>query len=147
MTTESQPTAAPGAKLPGEKLILPGTTIGGEVGTFYADFVLWNWQMDRSQPLTGLVDTGATYPQAPASILDGLGVERADTVLFRLADGSGTERYIGRVVIELQGFARPVSVIFEPEDGSILLGALALEECGLAADVWNKRLVPADLLQ
>ena len=29
-------------RLPGEKLVLPGTTIGGEVGTFYVDFtVLW----------------------------------------------------------------------------------------------------------
>ena len=147
MTTENTPKIPARDKLPGERLILPGTTIGGEVGTFFVDFVLWDWRMEQSRTLNGLVDTGATFPQAPASILEELGIERVDTVRFRLADGTTVERSLGRVVIEVQGMARPVSVIFGPENSSVLLGALALEECGLAADARNKRLVPADILQ
>ena len=147
MSTQNRPKAPAREKLAGEKLILPGTTIGGDVGTFFVDFVLWDWQMEQSRTLNGLVDTGATFPQAPASILDELGIERVDTVRFRLADGSIVERPLGRVVIEVQGLVRPVSVIFGPENSSVLLGALALEECGLAADARNMRLVPADILQ
>ena len=147
MTTEYTPKIPAEDKLPGEKLVLPGTTIGGEVGTFYVDFTLWDWQMEQSRTLNGLVDTGATFPQAPASVLEELGIERVDTVRFRLADGAIVERSLGRVVIEVQGLVRPVSVIFGPENGSVLLGALALEECGLAADVSSRRLVPADIPQ
>ena len=146
MSTENRPITPAREKLPGEKLILPGSTVGGEVGTFYVDFTLWNWQMERSHSLNGLVDTGATYPQVPASILEELGVERADTVAFRLSDGSRTELSVGHVFLELQGRFRPVSVVFGPEGSSVLLGKLALEAFGLAADVSNQRLVAADVL-
>ena len=146
MTTENTPKIPAKDKLPGEQLVLPGSTIGGEVGTFYVDFTLWNWEMESSVPVNGLVDTGATYPQAPSSVLEELGVDRVDTVIFRLANGSRTELALGRVVIELDGRFRPVSIVFGPEGSNVLLGAIALEEFGLAADVWNQRLVPADIL-
>ena len=146
MSTENLPNTSTMKKLPGERLVLPGSTVGGEAGTFYVDFVLWNWQMDRFHALNGLVDTGATYPQAPAEILEELGVERYDTVRFRLADGSLTERSLGRAMINLEGIIRPVIIVFGPEGSSILLGALALEVCGLAANVTNRRLAPADVL-
>ena len=147
MTTEYAPEIPAADKQPGERLILPGTTIGGDVGTFFVDFVLWDWQMEQYRILNGLVDTGATFPQAPTSILEELGVERVDTVTFRLADGTTVERSLGLVVIEVQGLVRPVSVVFGPENSSVLLGALALEECGLAADARNRRLVTADILR
>ena len=134
-------------KLPNEKPVLPGTTIGGEVGTFYVDFVLWDLQMDRSQSLNGLVDTGSTFPQAPASLLEGLGIERTDTMRFRLADGSRTELSLGQVMLELEGRLTPIKVVFGPEGSSVLLGALALESFGLAADVSNQQLVPAEVPQ
>ena len=126
---------------------MSGTTIGGEVGTFFVDFVLWDWRVERSRTLNGLVDTGATYPQVPASILDEMGIEQIDTVTFRLADGTRVDRALGRAVIELQGISRPVSVVFGPEGSSILVGALALEECGLAVDARHRTLIAADLLQ
>jgi hypothetical protein len=83
--------------LPGEKLILPGTTVGGEVGTFYVDFTLWNRDRTRSRTLNGLVDTGASYTQVPASILDELGIERFESRVFSLADGSQREFSLGCV--------------------------------------------------
>ena len=147
MSTENRPKGQVTKKPPAQKLIMPGTTIGGEVGTLFVDFILWNMQMERSMTLNGLVDTGATFPQAPAPVLEELGIERTDTVRFRLADGSITELWLRPASLELNGRVRSVDVIFGPEGSSILLGAFALETFGLAADVSNKRLVPADILQ
>jgi predicted aspartyl protease len=117
------------------------------VGTFYVDFVLWNLPMDRSRALNGLVDTGSTFPQVPASLLEEMGIERTDSMRFRLADGSRTELSLGRVMLELDGSVAPIRIVFGPEGGSILLGALALESFGLAADVSNRQLVPAEAPQ
>ena len=147
MTTPNQVATDDRQKLLPEKPVLPGTTIGGEVGTFCVDFVLWNLQMGRSRPLNGLVDTGSTFPQAPASLLEELGIERTDSMRFRLADGSGTELSLGQVMLELPGEVRPISIVFGPEGSSVLLGALALESFGLAADVSNQQLVPAEVPQ
>jgi predicted aspartyl protease len=104
--------------LPGEKLILPGTTVGGEVGTFYVDFTLWNRDRTRSRTLNGLVDTGASYTQVPASILDELGIERFESRVFSLADGSQREFSLGWVEMELQGRPGFVYVIFGDEGGN-----------------------------
>ena len=131
--------------LPGEKLILPGTTVGGEVGTFYVDFTLWNRDRTRSRTLNGLVDTGASYTQVPASILDELGIERFESRVFSLADGSQREFSLGWVEMELQGRPGFVYVIFGDEGGKMLLGATALEAYGLAADAKNKKLIPGEL--
>ena len=131
--------------LPGEKLILPGTTVGGEVGTFYVDFTLWSRDKTRSRSLNGLVDTGASYTQVPASILDELGIERFESRVFSLADGSQREFSLGWVEMELQGRPGFVYVIFGDEGGKMLLGATALEAYGLAADAKNKKLIPGEL--
>ena len=147
MTTPNRTATDDRQRLPVEKPVLPGTTIGGKVGTFYVDFVLWNLQMDRSRPLNGLVDTGSTFPQAPAALLEELGIERTDSMRFRLADGSRTELSLGRVMLELEGRFAPIKMVFGPEGSSVLLGALALESFGLAADVSNQQLVPAEVPQ
>ena len=143
MSTVKQPgvIAAPEPPLP----VLPGTTVGGAVGTFYADFTLWSPDGIRFRTLNGLVDTGASYTMAPASILEGLGVRRADMENFILADGSRREMSIGLVDMELGGRHRSVYVIFGPEEVKILLGAMALEAFGLAADAKNRKLIPGEL--
>ncbi|MDE2843281.1 MAG: hypothetical protein OXN21_07865 [Chloroflexota bacterium] len=147
MSAESRSKIPAKSKLPGEELVLPGTAIGGEVGTFYASFTLWNGQMQRSRAFNGLADTGATFPQGPGSILEDMGIERSETVRFRMADGSSTDLWLGHALLEIEGSVRSVDVIFGPEGSSVLLGALALEAFGLAADVSHRRLVPADVLQ
>ncbi|MYC29999.1 MAG: hypothetical protein F4X65_07920 [Chloroflexi bacterium] len=125
-------------------LVPAGTTIGGEVGTFYVDFTLWSGDGTRSLDLNGLVDTGASYTMVPAPLLDDLGVAREESLMFRLADGSTREYDTGLVVIDLEGRSKSVYVVFGPEN-RILLGAMALEAFALAADAKNHRLVPADL--
>ena len=125
-------------------IILPGTTIGGEVGTFKADFVIRNRMETRiSQTLSGVVDTGASYTVVPATILDGLGTEREQSINFTLADGSQREMDIGWAQMELEGRTGHVYVVFGPDDSPILLGAMALETFALAADAKNRRLIPA----
>ncbi len=125
-------------------IILPGTTIGGQVGTFRAEFVIRN-QADtgRFEPLNGIVDTGASYTIVPASILDALGIEREQTINFTLVDGSQREMDIGWVQMELEGRNGHVYVVFGRDNGPILLGAMALETFALAADAKNRRLIPA----
>jgi clan AA aspartic protease len=115
------------------------------VGTFYVDFTLWSRDKTRSRSLNGLVDTGASYTQVPASILDELGIERFEARVLSLADGSQREFSLGWVEMELQGRPGFVYVIFGDEGGKMLLGATALEAYGLAADAKNKKLIPGEL--
>ncbi len=126
-------------------IILPGTTVGGEVDTFSVDFVIWNRDRTESRQLRGLVDTGASYTLIPESILDELGIERRRTGAFKLADGSRREMSLGLVTMELEGQIDDVHVAFGLDDSTILVGALALEVFALAADAKYRRLIPAEL--
>ena len=126
-------------------IILPGTTVGGEVGTFSVDFIIWNQDRTESRTLRGLVDTGASYTVLPESILDELGVERRRTRTFKLADGSRREMSLGMVTMELEGQVDDVHVAFGVDESTILVGALALEVFALAADARYRRLIPAEL--
>ena len=131
---------------PKDWIILPGTTVGGPVGTFKADFIIRKQgDASRSQALNGVVDTGASYTVVPATVLDGLGIEREKPLNFTLADGSKRELDIGWVEMELQGQKGYVYVVFGADDNMILLGALALETFALAADAKHGRLIPAEL--
>ena len=126
-------------------IILPGTTIGGEVGTFRVDFTIRNRSTGQARSLNGLVDTGASYTVIPETVLDELSIERDDLELFSLADGSVQELAIGWADMELQGRTRPVYVVFGTDRRKILLGAMALEAFALAADAKNQRLIRAEL--
>ena len=126
-------------------IILPGTTVGGEVGAFSVDFVIWNRNRTESRSLNGVVDTGASYTIVPASILDELGIERRRTRTFKLADGSRREMSLGWVEIELEGEIDYVHIVFGPDQDTILLGAMTLEAFALAADAKHRRLIPAEL--
>jgi predicted aspartyl protease len=130
---------------PEEWIILPGTTVGGEVGTFYVDFVIWNHVRTQSRNLNGLVDTGASYTLIPASILEELSIERVQSKVFSLADGSKQELSIGWLEMELEGQTGNVYVVFGPDSGKILLGAMSLETFALAADAKYRCLIPAEL--
>ena len=144
MDTASKDAAAQEKPRPEQWIILPGTTVGGKVGTFYVDFTIWNRDRTQSRTLNGLVDTGASYTLVPASILDELGIERDESEVFTLADGSTQELSIGWANMELEGRTRPVYVIFGASE-TILLGAMALEAFALAADAKNHRLIRAQL--
>ena len=126
-------------------IILPGTTIGGEVGTFSADFVIRNRNGSQSRVLNGVVDTGASFTVIPEQILDELGIAREETKLFSFADGSRRELDVALAEMELQGQRGAVYVVFGPDSRKTLIGALALETFALAADAKYRRLIPAEL--
>ena len=95
-------------------IILPGNTYGGEVGTFSADFILYNRGRSNSRPFTGTVDTGAAYTVVPGAFLEELGIEEDYTEPFILADGSQVELAVGRAEMELEGRIRDIYVVFGP---------------------------------
>ncbi len=145
MDTASRDAEAEERQKPEQWIILPGTTIGGEVGTFSVDFVIWNRDRTQSRALNGVVDTGASHTLVPAHILEEMGVERVRSRVFSLADGSRRELSMGWVDMELEGQTDQVSIVFGPDSEKILLGAMALETFALAADAKYRRLIPAEL--
>lgn len=113
------------------------------MGTFNVEFDIGSAYGDRTLPLVGMVDTGSLYSIIPSSILDELDIARDEAELFSLADGSTIEMSIGLVLITMDGKARTVHVAFGNDPDIVLIGAMTLERFGVAADVLNKRLVPA----
>jgi predicted aspartyl protease len=90
------------------------------------------------------VDTASTYTWLPRAVFERLGVVPRRTQTFVLADGRRERKAIAQVRILLsdEPFLTCCAVAEEGEEP--LLGAVALEEAGLAADPVYKRLVPAD---
>ena len=145
MDTASRDTADQKKQEPEQWIILPGTTVGGEVGTFSVDFVIWNRDRTQSRTLNGVVDTGASYTLVPAQILEEMGIERVRSSVFSLADGSRRGLSMGWVEMGLEGETAYVYIVFGPDSNKILLGAMALETFALAADAKHRRLIPAEL--
>lgn len=126
-------------------LILPGTTIGGQVGIFNAPFTVYSPDQSRSRALVGLVDTGAFHTVIPAPILEELDIPVYMRREYQLADGSTVALPLGSAHVELQGEIIPVPVLFGSNSRNILLGATTLEIFGYAADPKHQRFIPADL--
>ena len=146
MTTKtSAAKAAARPHLPPQTFILPGTTIGGDLGTFRVDFTLRNPTSSQSRALNGLVDTGSSYTIIPAGVLEELGVTPLRSVRVRYADGSFAELGLGETQMELEGMTSTVQVLFGNSGDTFLLGAMALEAFALAADATNRRLIPAQV--
>lgn len=89
------------------------------------------------------VDTGSTYSWLPREVFARLGLEPTEEREFILANGRRENRRVAQIRISLGGPAfYTYCAVAEPEEES-LLGAVALEEAGLAVDGVNKRLVRA----
>ena len=124
-------------------VILPGTTIGGNVGVFDVECTVGSADDDSFARLIGVVDTGALYTVIPERVLDGLGIARDESEIFTLADGSNVEVDIGLALIWIEDRSRAVHVAFGSDPELVLIGAMTLERFGVAADPVHRRLVPA----
>ena len=124
--------------------ILPGATVGGELGTFSTEFTIRNREGTQPRVLHGTVDTGASFTIVPEHILDDMGIVREEQALFSLADGSVQELSIGLAEMDLDGGTRSVYVVFGTDRRKILSGAMALEAFARAANAKNHRLIPAE---
>ena len=112
--------------------------------TYSARFTLYCPARSRSYPLVGVVDTGASFTVIPARILDEVGIVRAEQERFTIADGSSHHLAIGNAIVELQGRAGAVSVVFGPDPHKTLIGFTTLLTLRLAVDPVNRRLLPVD---
>ena len=111
------------------------------MGVFSVPVEIGDPQGERFEPVDAVVDTGATYTLAPASLLRRLGVEARTRSPFELADGSLREFDIGQTEVRIDGQETTTLVVFGDEDMQPLLGAYTLEGLRLAVDPARRRLV------
>ena len=114
------------------------------MGTFSVKIEVGPIDGARYAEVEALVDTGATSTMLPASILRGLEIAPAMSQTFEYADGSRGDLDMGKASVRVEGRETPTWVIFGPEDGVVLLGALTLQETFLAVDTYNERLIPVN---
>ncbi len=108
---------------------------------------MWNPRDPRrSAEVELLVDTGATYTVLPASLLEKLGVKPLRRVRLRLADGRVVEKPLGEIGIETEGYRASATPVVFGDEGIYLLGAVTMEQLGLAPDPIEKRLKPVEAL-
>jgi clan AA aspartic protease len=113
------------------------------MGTFRQHIEVGSSEAGPFAPVEALVDTGATYTLLPRAVVAPLGVRPREREEFILADGRTVEREIAIVVVRLDGRTRPTVCVIDDVAPNALLGAVTLEEFGLAADPVNRRLIPA----
>ena len=117
------------------------------MGTFTVQAIVWNPHNPEKRLILGLVvDTGATYTTLPASILEKLGVTPIRVIRVRLADNRVVERLVGEIGIEIEGYRASATPVIFGDEGVYLLGAVTMEQLGLAPDPVEKRLKPTEVL-
>lgn len=100
-----------------------------------------------SKPIRVLVDSGATFTQLPAAVLDKAGVPRLREVKLTLADGRKVTRSVGPALVKVNGSIVTCDVIFGDKGDASLLGVITLEAAGLAIDPVARRLVHTPFVQ
>ncbi|MEX2158232.1 MAG: aspartyl protease family protein [Dehalococcoidia bacterium] len=112
------------------------------MGIFSVEIQIGDPQGKRFEPAKALVDTGSSYSAFPVEQLRRLGVEPSDRQQFLLADGRIVESAIGETRIKIDGRMRTTVVVFSDEGTQPLIGAVTLEEFGLAVDPIGQKLMP-----
>jgi predicted aspartyl protease len=113
------------------------------MGSFTVQAIVWNPHNPEKRLILGLiVDTGATYTTLPASMLEKLGVMPIRVIRVRLADNRVVERLVGEIGIEIEGYRASATPVIFGNEGVYLLGAVTMEQLGLAPDPVEKRLKP-----
>ncbi len=100
----------------------------------------------RTEEISLLVPTGATWSWIPREILQKLGVTAFSQLPFSPADGRRLERHVTAVLVTFDGRKAPVQVAFGEPGEEAVLGATALEGLGFMVDPVAKKLIPRDLL-
>ncbi len=89
-----------------------------------------------------LVDTGATYTVVPREVVNKLGIKSQREVELVLVDGKAIKRGVGTVIFEMKGQFVYTPVILGGRYDSYLLGAVTLEEMGLAINPLTRQIYP-----
>lgn len=93
-----------------------------------------------------LVDSGAVYSLAPASVLRKLGIRPHSSRTFLLADGTEISRGIGDAIFMIDGQRAASPVIFGEEGDAALLGTVSLESLGFVLDPMKRVLRPLPMV-
>ena len=116
------------------------------MGTFSYPIEVGDPEGPRFEVVEALVDTGATFPVLPASLLRRLDIPPQRRTRFRLADGNVLERDVGETKVRLSGQVITTTVVFGEEGAPSLLGCVTLETASLAVDPVRQQLVPTEVL-
>ncbi len=116
--------------------LLEGASVNGEARYVFGDLRAQEASADGELVYqeTFRIDAGTADSIAPASELEGIGVERAGQTSCTLADGTIGECSFGNARIEFMGEMREGRVIFGPEDVQPTLGLSALQAIGFTVD-------------
>ena len=89
-----------------------------------------------------MIDSGAVYSLVPKVELEKMVIAPHKTMEFFLADGTKITRHVGGAYFEYAGEGGFAPVIFGEEGDEPLLGATALESCGLVLNPYRRELYP-----
>jgi clan AA aspartic protease len=112
------------------------------VGNFRVPLAVASSTGASFRPLEALVDTGATYTCVPREVLEELGITPEEAWPFVLADGRETTYPIATIRVRLGQRTRHTIAVFGERGTEALIGAVTLEEFGLAVDPLHRRLIP-----
>ncbi len=112
------------------------------MGVFAVEFEVGDPRGRRWQRLEALVEAGSSYTWVPRDVLERLGVRPAFRRRFVTTDGRILERDVAVTRVRLDGQVLPTPVVFGDLGGPVMLGAVTLEEFGLAVDPLGRRLLP-----
>ena len=101
---------------------------------------------EQSLDIDAFVDTDAFMTTLPQSQLREVGIEPVGRRVFTITDGSRIEREWGYAIVTVGDQSQITYVAFGDDDGLRLLGALTLEEFGLAVDPQAENLIPRELI-
>lgn len=113
------------------------------MGTFSVTAALANPQRpDQRVSLDLIVDTGATWTLLPAEVVEQLGLTAGREREVTLASGERARYRLGEVRLRLDGEELTTVFLSGPPGALALLGAVTLEQFGLAPDPIRQTLVP-----
>jgi predicted aspartyl protease len=134
------------------------TKAANSVGRFAVDFEVANYvdiikaqegslrpDQVRRLRIRGWVDSGATMLVLPKAVANELGLQLADPISVRYADGRRAQRRrAGGAYVELLGRGDTFTAVVQPKRDSALIGAIVLEALDLLVDCQHQRVVPRD---
>ena len=117
------------------------------MGIFRVKARVWNpFKPDNALDVELIVDTGATYTVLPAKALEKLGIKALRLTKLRLADNRVVEKPLGEIGIEIEKRRASATPVIFGEENIYILGAVTMEQLGLAPDPVEKRLKPVEAL-
>ncbi|NQS97542.1 MAG: aspartyl protease family protein [candidate division Zixibacteria bacterium] len=96
----------------------------------------------RRLELDALVDTGAASLNLPVSVIEKLGLIKADERIIRTANGTVTRKVYAGAWVTILGRSHIFGVVELPDDCPPLIGVVVLEELDLVPNPTKETLEP-----